>query len=138
MGRNKQVNTMNDDLKLQERPPVTIGNMQKIGVVYLQGPHREVKGSRPLPGERYEIHAGEEAQIPAAVWDRYKDRADVKALLGTKLMEGGLAKATPDSFGHNADVDSYVASQMRKLEEERARYDEYMNQRMAELKAAQN
>lgn len=135
MGKNKQMNS--DDLKLHDRPPVTVGNMQKLGSVFLYGNHRKVNG-RDIIGNRVEIKAGEDAEVPAAIWDRYKDRQDVKALLGTKLIVGGVGNASVDSFGHRSDVDDYMASQMRRLKEEKDKVKEYVDLRLSELQAGAN
>lgn len=108
--------------RLKDAPAemVTIGNLQKIGEYRFYGASTKATEFTPWSmGQMYKIPAGGDGEIPATVWDRYKDRADVQSHLGDKIVFGGVANATMAELSGAHAQRSLLVAQERKIAEER-------------------
>lgn len=65
---------------------------------------------------QYEIPPGQTVDLPTAVWDRYKDRDDVKAMNGRQIAIGGISDEDRAKLP--------TASQLAMLQTERERTEQ--------------
>lgn len=114
MARNQQVK-IEDDVQLAPREAIMIANIQKVGALRFYGP-----GDGAPLGSLTEIPAGEEAPVPAATWDRYKDRKDIKSLCGTKFILGGLANVKASDLNDATAQRATLLVQERQLDDRAA------------------
>lgn len=112
-----------------------ITNIQKIGTLRFYG---KPAGTNRV-GAMTEVEAGKTGTIPADTWERYKDRADVKAGDGVRFIIGGLK---PGQILDTPNAQQLALRVERKdLETERARLEQMKAQleaQAAELSAKSN
>ena len=77
---------MANAIQKAERAPTLITNIQKLGAYRLCGERTDMTTVR----EYIDIPAGETVAVPAHIWDRYKDRPDIRAADLVHIVVGGL------------------------------------------------
>jgi hypothetical protein len=78
-------------------------------------------GSNGDGGEKYLIPAGQTVDLPDHVWDRYKDRNDIKSMDGTKISIGGMSDDQRTTLPTEAQL-ALLSTQRAELEKERAAF----------------
>jgi hypothetical protein len=112
------------------KQPTIIANIQKHGEFRLYGPHVEEDGVRRL-GDCIAIPAGEERPVPPEVWNRYKDRRDIKAMDRIKIVIGGFSAVSPGELETSEGQRAAIAAAEARLRDER----ESLEAMRAELEA---
>lgn len=131
MGKNRQPDVIDGPIL----EPVLIANNQKIGEFrFLGKPTPATKTEPRRPGVMVAIPAGKEVEVPGEVWARYKDRADIKSLLGRKLILGGLNGIKATDMSNTGEARQMLYAQQKDLEEKQA----LLEARIAELRALEN
>lgn len=69
-----------------ERPPTKITNLQKVGKLRFSA--KKTDPTKVV--EVVDIEAQQTGEVPAHIWDRYKDRPAIKAMDGVEIVVGGL------------------------------------------------
>lgn len=102
----------------QEAPtepgPMKITNIQKIGKLRLCAERKD----KTQPMKFVDVPAGETVEVPANIWNRYKDRDDIKAMDGVQIVVGGLRPGQEMKTPNAQEM--AIRLQMKQLEEKEA------------------
>lgn len=96
--------------------PTRIANLQRFGAVVFT----QVDENGQPVGDKVEIRAGEEGSVPKVIWDRYKDRPDIKAADGITIAIGGFEAVDPGQLNSQASQRQYFAAATKQYNAERA------------------
>ena len=109
-------------------------HMQPVPITNLTSSPKRFFGPKKkgIPGAQYEVPAGECVELPAEVWDRYKDRPDIQAVLGTQLKVGRLSQEDLDNLPNEGQA-ALLRAQREELIAERERFEELKEQAIREL-----
>ncbi len=115
-----------------ERPSVRITNLQKVGALR----YFAAKNDPTVVVQMVSIPAGETGEVPAGIWDRYKDREDVLAADGVRIVIGGLKPGQEMKTPNAQEIANSMA--MKEITKARKELDEYaavLENKRAELEA---
>lgn len=110
-----------DDVQLAAREPMLIANLQKHGSLrFYEKPVKATPTTGARLGEYVEIWAGEEGEVPAEIWDRYKGRKDIKLALDVNFVLGGLLNAKAADLSSSVAQRALLAAQQAEVDKGKA------------------